>query len=309
MAARLSRNLQSSAPPDPDHGEEIRRRDCGRSQFVSHAAGELHVRIWPGDPARTAVIWHGVTGSSLDHAPFAARLASEGYRVIAPDSPGCGLSDWAADQRFGYGLDALSSAALAILDATGAGRAAWLGASKGGGLGIRLAAEHPARIAALVLCDVGPGLPPAVRDSLARRLAAPPRFAGMAAFRAHIARMLARERIEPSEATVDRLAAAWARRLEDGAIGYHYDPALANQFVSCPQDFDLWPCWRAVGCPSMILHGAHSPALPLADLEAMQASGRDVARLTVAGAGHLLLLDDTAQQDAILAFLARAMGE
>ncbi len=274
-----------------------------RSHVVETGGGSIHVRRWPGDPGRTVVIWHGITGTGLDHVELAERLSEDGWQVLAPDSLGCGCSDWAADADTGYGLGALAPAAIAVLDRFDLDRVSWIGLSKGGGLGIRLAAEHPARLRALVLCDIGPGLPEAFRAGLASRLANPPRLATLSAFRAQVARMLARSGVAASDALVDRLSVAWARRLDDGAVGYHYDPALSRQFEHCPEDFDLWPAWDRVACPTLILNGEHSDVLAPADLLAMLRRNPAARNAELAGSGHVTFLTDRAHQDVLLAFL------
>ncbi len=280
----------------------------GRSHIVETGWGQtggraIHVRCWPGDPARTVVIWHGVTGTGLDHAELAERLSAQGFQVLAPDSPGCGQSDWAADGTTGYSLAALAEAAIAMLDSFALERVSWLGLSKGGGLGIRLAAEVPARIKGLVLCDVGPGLPEAFRAGLAKRIANPPRSDTLSSFRAQVARMLARSAVQASDTLIDRLTIAWSRRLDDGGVGYHYDPALSGQFLHCPGDFDLWSFWDRITCPTLVLRGEHSDVLPEPDLREMLRRNAGSSGAVLAGSGHLNFLDGRAHQDRVIAFL------
>lgn len=282
------------APPCESHNLDV----GGRS---------IHVRSWRGDPARTVVIWHGITGTGSDHEVLARRLSSLGYQVLAPDSIGCGQSDWALDKAAGYGLTALAEIAVAILDSFGLERVAWLGVSKGGGLGIRVAAEKPARIAALALWDVGPGLPESFRAGLAKRLATPPRADSMLAFRAQIARMLERSEVKATNTLVDRLAAAWSRRLDDGGVGYHYDPGLSQQFLNCPEDFDLWPFWDRIACPTLVLKGEHSDILPDAELQVMLQRNAGARSVVLAKSGHINFLEDDAHQDVLLTFFESAL--
>ncbi len=279
-----------------------------RSQTVDCGRGALHVRIWPGDPAQTVVIWHGITGTGLDHLELADRLSGEGYQVVAPDSPGCGASDWATDPDTDYGFAVLKDMAVALLDALGIDRAVWLGLSKGGSLGIRLAAAMPHRIRALLLCDVGPGLPAAFRGALAKRLSEPPVFAGVTEFRDHIARMLTRAGVDQRDALIDRLTTIWRRRMPDGTVGYHYDPALSRQFLTCPEDFDLWADWDTLSCPAHILKCEHSDVLPEQDLRAMLRRNDRASMTVLAGSGHLNFLDTPEHQDVVIAILASLAG-
>lgn len=262
----------------------------------------MHVHQWPGDPSRTVVIWHGITGTGLDHVELAERLSTHGYQVLAPDSVGCGQSDWAAEAATGYGLAALCDAAIAVLDHFSLDRVSWLGLSKGGGLGIRLAATRPDRLAALVLCDVGPTLPEPFRAGLAQRLGNPPKAASLSAFRAQIARMLARGGVQAGSALIDRLTAAWSRRLDDGRVAYHYDPALSQQLLHRPEDFDLWSFWDAVECPTLILKAEHSEVLPGIELDEMLLRNKAARASVLEGSGHVTFLEGRAEQDALVAF-------
>jgi pimeloyl-ACP methyl ester carboxylesterase len=106
--------------------------------------------------------------------------AARGYRAIAVDLKGHGLSDKpeAAD---GYTTDAMAAHVLEIVDALALARPTLVGQSMGGGIALEVALRWPARIGGLVLVNpVGLGtvrvmpfarfrLPHAVVDLLPRR--------------------------------------------------------------------------------------------------------------------------------------------
>lgn len=264
----------------------------------------IHARQWNADGDRTVILWHGVTGTSLDHIPLGDRLAAEGYRVIAPDSVGCGLSDWARERAHGYGLGALAGDARALMDALGCGRVDWIGTSKGGGLGIRLAGESPDRVRSLLLNDVGTTLPAEFSGALGDRLASPPRFADLMTFRTHVERFLTRNGLSPSARKLDEITTGWSRRLEDGSITYHYDPALSNQFRNNPEDFALWEYWDAIRCPVKILRGELSPVLTGGEAEEMAARNANARVHVLEGHGHVNFLDDPGHQQRVVDFIA-----
>lgn len=263
----------------------------------------LHVRIWNPNGGRSVVLWHGVTGTSLDHVPLAEQLAGAGFRVIAPDSLGCGLSDRARDPERGYGLGPLAEVARHMLDALATGPVDWVGTSKGGGLGIRLAGEAPARVRSLVLNDVGPTLPQQFSGALADRLAAPPRFAGLGEFRLHVARFFERNGLKPCEERLDQVAIGWAGRSASGEVSYHYDPAISNQFRHNREDFALWDFWDAISCPVLILRGGESPVLAVGEADEMVRRNASAQLHTIPGHGHVNFLDDPAHQRLILEFI------
>lgn len=274
------------------------------SLLVDCGGVTLHARIWNRGGERTVLVWHGVTGTGLDHGPLAERLASEGYRVVAPDGVGCGLSDWATDREYGYGLGPLAEKACAFLDSLGCGPVDWIGTSKGGGLGIRVAGTMPGRVRSLILNDVGATLPDQIAGALGERLGNPPRFPTLGAFRDHVARFLDRNGLSPGPARLDEIVTGWARRMEDGTVGYHYDPALSNQFRNNPEDFALWPSWDAIACPVLILRGGLSNVL--SDAEAAEMIRRNPhARLRLfADHGHVNFLDDPGHQQVVIDFIA-----
>jgi 2-hydroxy-6-oxo-octa-2,4-dienoate hydrolase len=70
------------------------------------------------------------------------------FRVLAPDMAGFGFSDKPAG---GYSMAGWVDQLLGFLDALGIERASLVGNSFGGGLGIKMAVDHPGRVDRLVL--------------------------------------------------------------------------------------------------------------------------------------------------------------
>ncbi|MBK8989237.1 MAG: alpha/beta hydrolase [Chloroflexi bacterium] len=105
-----------------------------------------------GEPdAPTVLFIHGLYGSTASWRYNMADLAAAGYRVIAYDRPGFGLSDKAAD--FDYALNNQVDLALALLDALGVGETAVVGHSAGAKTAVELARRQPERVTQLVLVD------------------------------------------------------------------------------------------------------------------------------------------------------------
>lgn len=273
-----------------------------RSTVVDIGGRYLHVREWDG-AGETVIIAHGVTGCSADHSPLARRLNSAGYHVLAADAPGCGKSDPPTDTERGFGLGAFANDFCTMLDQRAKGPVRWIGASKGGGLGIRLAGQFPDHVHSLLLYDVGVSLPVPMIGALAKRLAEPPVFPTLLEFRGHLARFFERNNCLLSPERLDEIALGWSRRTDDGRFTYHYDPRTAAQFAHCPEDFDLMPQWEAIRCPVLVLKGGNSGVLPNEELAEMLARNPHAMGRELPGAEHVNMLDDPQLQDIIITFL------
>jgi pimeloyl-ACP methyl ester carboxylesterase len=261
-----------------------------------------------GDPAAPPVIClHGLTRNGRDFDPLAAALADR-FRVICPDLPGRGASDWLADPllyQTPHYITALGHL-LARLDQP----AAWVGTSLGGICGLLLAATPGAPIHRLVLNDVGPFIP---ADAMARirqylvaasdspRLNAFPDRDGLERY----LRLVHAPFGPLSDAQWAFLAAISGRRLADGRLALHYDPAIAEPLrAHTPADVDIWSFWSRLRIPVLAIRGADSDVLTRDALARMAASGAAVVELP--GIGHAPALLDTDQIALIRGFLTGA---
>jgi len=116
-----------------------------------------------GRGPNAVLLLHGVQGHLEVWLHNIARLA-ERHRVIAIDLLGHGLTDKPDEP---YEIRSYIEHAVALLDALGIKRAAWMGSSLGGWISARAAARYPERVDKLVLVSPG-GLTadPAVMASL-----------------------------------------------------------------------------------------------------------------------------------------------
>lgn len=273
-------------------------------ELVPLGGMEIAVRIWHPDAPRTVVAWHGLARHGGDFESFARALGPE-WRVLAPDTPGRGLSSWSPIPPQDYLYRSYKKAALSVLDHFELETVPWVGTSMGGLLGMLLAAEAGSahRIERLVLNDVGPELNPQGLTQLALYFGRPHRFTTFAQLQAELTAHYAGFGIE-SEAAWRRLALDSARRLPDGSWTYHYDPRIAEQFIhDTPRD--TWADWRAIKCPLMVIRGAESPLLDAESVLSMAEAQPGLVTLEVPGCGHAPMLDRISQVAPIAAFLTR----
>jgi pimeloyl-ACP methyl ester carboxylesterase len=126
-----------------------------------------------GDPG--LLYWDGLGGTGLHANEIGPILAAEhGLHVVAPDPPGHGASP-AADAD-SFRPTRLAQAAAELLSELGIGRAAFLGFSWGGRVGVWFAARFPERVTALALVEGGhhgsrapTGLKAAIAEARAER--------------------------------------------------------------------------------------------------------------------------------------------
>jgi len=97
--------------------------------------------------APAVLLLHGVTDSWRSFEPVAERLATR-FRVVAPSQRGHGRSDKPVD---GYRTRDFAADAIALADALGLERFVLVGHSMGSVNGLRVAIDHPDRVAGLGL--------------------------------------------------------------------------------------------------------------------------------------------------------------
>lgn len=101
-----------------------------------------------GDPV---ILLHGLGGSTFSWRENLDALAAAGYRAIAVDRPGFGLT--AKPLAFDYGHANQADFVVGFMDALGIDQAVLVGHSAGGGVIAHTAALHAERVAALVYVD------------------------------------------------------------------------------------------------------------------------------------------------------------
>ncbi|MFD2438555.1 alpha/beta fold hydrolase [Modicisalibacter luteus] len=228
-------------------------------ELVEIKAQEIAVRIWHPQAPRTLIAWHGLARHGGDFGGLARELGP-GWRIIAPDTPGRGLSSWSLFPAHDYLYERYMQLALALLDHFRLTQVAWLGTSMGGLLGMLLAASEQGRdrIERLVINDVGPEIEADGLSDLASYFSVPHFFPTFGALLNEVKSHYTGFGID-NEDDWRRLALDSARRLPGGTWTFHYDPRIANQFIhDTPRD--LWADWRAIHCPLMVIRGEFSPA-------------------------------------------------
>lgn len=258
-----------------------------------------------GDPTHPAIVLVMGLGMQLTGWPddFCQGLVARGYRVVRLDNRDCGLSGRAPGKKRGNLLLAMAAAALGLpvrtpytledmagdtiglMDRLGIQRAHIVGASMGGMIGQVLAAKFPQRVLSLTSI---------MSSSGNRRVSRPTKPARKV--------LLARpaDQKDP-DSVVDHLVEMFGvigspayptprevlRERFKRSVHRAYDPGgVARQLLAIIASGDRRKLLRTIGVPTLVIHGAADPLVPLA-------AGRDTAQqvpgaalLVIEGMGH-----------------------
>jgi len=276
------------------------------SHYLACAGREIHFMEWGaanGPQAETVIAWHGLARTGRDMDAIAAHLAQR-YRVICPDTLGRGLSQWSPEPAREYCLAFYEQLAVALLDQLGIAQCHWLGTSMGGAIGLKAAAGAlRGRIRRLVLNDVGPEIAAAAIARIRGYAGNPPAFAAVSELEAYF-RTVYKPYGWLSDAQWRLLTESSTRRLPDGRVTPHYDPAMVQQFIHHPDDYLQWDAWDSLTLPVLCLRGETSDLLLPEVAEAMRVRGPRAVVVTMPGCGHAPALNTPDQFALVERFFA-----
>lgn len=273
------------------------------SHYLVCEGRELHYTEWGAQHEETVLAWHGLARTGRDMDDIAAHL-SQRYRVVCPDTLGRGLSQWSPKPEVEYSLEFYVRQATSLVNQLGLERFHWLGTSMGGAIGLRAAATTlRGRVLRLVMNDVGPEIAKVATDRIRAYAGSPSAFGTVTELEKYF-----RTIYEPygwlSDAQWRRLTETSVRRLPDGRVTPHYDPAMAMQFTTHPNDYEQWEAWDSLDIPVLCLRGETSDLLPVDVTERMRQRGPRAVVATIPGCGHAPALNTPDQFALVERFLA-----
>ena len=283
------------------------------SRYATCAGFEIHYTEWGAPDAPVVIAWHGLARTGRDMDDLAEHLAPR-YRVICPDTIGRGLSQWSRQPAQDYCLSFYARVAASLFEQLSIEKAHWIGTSMGGAIGTVCASGlfEPAlkgRISSLLLNDNAPQLADAAIERIRSYAGQPPVFDTVAELEAFF-RQVYRPYGWLSHAQWRRLTDTSVRRLPDGRVTPHYDPAMAQQFTHHENDYLIWDHYDQLDIPVLCLRGADSDlVLRETTFEMMQrgpALSGLVAVVEVAGCGHAPALNVPEHYALVDGFLAQA---
>jgi pimeloyl-ACP methyl ester carboxylesterase len=257
---------------------------------------------------RTVICTHGVSRNGRDFDVLARALVESGARVVAPDLPGRGRSDWLTSPSH-YTDRAYTSAMSTLIARLDVEEIDWIGTSLGGHVGMMLAAERSTPVRRLVLNDFGARVSAAALRRIGGYLTRSWSFSTQKAVEGHL-----REALAPfgvlSDEQWSHLAKHSTTEEPDGTLRFNYDPAIGARFsIPIWMDVVLWQLWDRIDCEVLILRGEHSDLLSADTVQTMQQRGvaaraGKVRAIEFANCGHAPALMDPRQIQPIVDFLA-----
>lgn len=222
-------------------------------------------------------------------------------RLIRMDYRGRGASEWTGPAT--YTVEQEGRDALRLLDHLDVGKAAILGTSRGGLIGMVLGTVARDRVLGLCLNDVGPEI---ARDGLTRIFDYVGRNPAGGTHQGYA------ERLSRSPGFDGVPMSRWleeARKLAvetPNGLRLPYDLALREAFLKAfdGPPVDLWPLFDALaGLPLALIRGANSDLLTAETIGKMRARRPDMAFAEVPGRAHIPFLDEPEAVALIRGFL------
>lgn len=255
------------------------RADVVDEFYLAVGGHRIRVQRRNGGKRHPLILINGIGAALEMWQPFVDEL--DDREIISLDLPGCGLSP---APLLPMRLPRIAALVTQVMDALGLQSSDILGYSFGGVVAMELTHRFPSRVNRLVLVSTAPGTPGAVPH--------PAAFAMMLSPLRYYNRRAA-EVIIPLIAGGKTAADQYQLRLglndrlkhPPRMRGYAYQLMAISTFTS-------WPWLHRIPHRTLIVHGRDDPVSPSLNARLMMATMPDAQLHTVAGGGHLLLLDE-----------------
>jgi pimeloyl-ACP methyl ester carboxylesterase len=179
----------------------------------------------------------------------------------------------------------------------------WIGTSMGGLIGMAMAAYPDSPINRLVLNDIGAFISQDALQRIGDYVGLDERFDSIEALETNL-----RQRYQAFKGLSDRqwkhIAEYGHRKTEQGNLALHYDPIIGEYAKQAAgQDIDLWPLWKKINCPQLLLWGEQSDVLRQDTVNRMQQLNPELELMSYPGIGHAPSLMEAAQIQSVINWL------
>lgn len=228
----------------------------------------------------------------------------DGVRFIRMDYRGRGQSAWTGEAS--YTVPREGADALQLLDHLGVEKVAILGTSRGGLIGMYLAATAKDRLTGLCLNDVGPVLEMDGLNKIFDYIGRNPAAKNYADMVAKLPAAMKGFEGVPESRWMEEVRHHYLET--ETGLKINYDPELREAFLAAFKGgvSEAWPLFEAAeGLPLALIHGANSDLLSDAAAQEMQRRRPDMIYAKVPGRAHIPFLDEPEALAALKAWIAK----
>ena len=264
---------------------------------------------------------HGLTRNSRDFDELAFSLSNKGRHILCPDVVGRGESSWFT-HACNYNFRQYVSDMNVLIARANTPHIDWIGTSMGGMRGMLIASLPNTPIRKLIINDVGPHIPLKALRRLGKYAGKDPLFKSFEEAKDYCKINFA-DFGDLSEEQWDHFTQYSIKQCAPNLYKLKVDPGIkypksANQwfteFIHHPfkalegifYDIELWPIWKKIHCPVLVIHGKHSDLLTPEIIESMRHTHPDIEVYEIENAGHAPALLDQKEHDFIYNWLIRS---
>lgn len=247
-------------------------------------------------------------GLTRNGSDFDELVAARGdrHRFIRLTLRGRGASERDPNPvNYNVGIEARD--VVELLDHLGLPKVTLVGTSRGGLIGMVLAATVHDRLVGILLNDVGPELAPEGLANIMTYLGVPPQARSIAEVVPALRARMGGRFPGLSDEKWASLARRWFEE-GDGVLLLNYDARIRDNIEATAGQAapDMWPLFDALaGIPVAVVRGANSDLLTAETVEGMRARRSDLIVATVPDRGHVPFLDEPEALAAFDALVAR----
>lgn len=241
----------------------------------------------------------GLTRTGADFQYVLPHLA--GVRMITMDYRGRGQSDWDPNWQ-NYAVPIEIRDVMELLDHLSLGSVAVLGTSRGGLVGMGLAAAANERLLGIALNDIGLEIDAAALATIVAFLGVNPMARTYEQAAVALPHVLQGFKNVPSERWLTEARTHFKQT--DTGLAITYDPKLRDAVEGGGPVPDLWPFFDALaGKPVCLIRGAGSELLRAETAQKMQNRRPDMIFAQVPDRGHVPFLDEPEALGALQAWI------
>lgn len=255
-----------------------------------HANGlKFHYLDWGNAEKPPLVLLHGVGQTCHTWDLFAAAMAPH-FHVMAFDQRGHGDTDWAPDQD--YSRQTMVGDVLAFTRALGLDRFFLTGMSMGGMNSLSFTANHPERVEALVVVDIGPRVEAKGVQHIRDFMATYREFDTLDKAAEVIHRFNPRRSLE----VIRKFTVVYnLKQLPSGKWTWKYDPYFSDghRRIDVKQfQQELTAEVTKIHCPALVVKGGDSDVFSLEGAQDLQDAIPGSEFAVIPGAGHSVMGDN-----------------